>query len=202
VAAITRASPLIGATAIRTHRQPPRQLHPRPGPRRRPNGRKRAPRPQLGRQPGAKAPLGQGVQGLVSQGLDVDVGEDLGVIWSAMACWMAGSAASGATVRTDRSVLVTWLRAHTATPPSGASTQPSTISTTATIVRQRCRDPGPGPAGPRSTARPAAAPGRAGPRSRRGAAPAPPARHRSDRVARPWCQPLPIRRRTIIIPIA
>src|SRR5215211_8180317 len=52
---------------------------------------------------------------------------------------MAGSLASGATVATYRSVLVTWLRAHTATPASGASTQPSTISSAATTVRQRCR---------------------------------------------------------------
>jgi hypothetical protein len=43
------------------------------------------------------------------------------------------------------------LRAHTATPASGASTQPTTINTTATIVRQRCRDPGPEPATPRSS---------------------------------------------------
>jgi len=65
-------------------------------------------------------------------------------------------------------------------------------------ARERRRRPG----RVRRPGRPAAAPGRAGPRSRRGAAPAPPARHRSDRVARPWCQPLPIRRRTVIIPIA
>jgi hypothetical protein len=73
------------------------------------------------------------------------------VIWSAMACWMAGSAASGATVRTYRSVLVTWLRAQTATPASGASTQPTTISKLATIVRHRCRATGPDPATPRSS---------------------------------------------------
>jgi hypothetical protein len=66
------------------------------------------------------------------------------VIWSAMAFWMAGSLARGLTVATYRSVLVTWLRAHTATPASGASTLPSTISSAATTVRHRCprRPPG------------------------------------------------------------
>src|SRR5215212_5383390 len=60
-----------------------------------------------------------------------------------MAFWMAGSLASGATVATYRSVSVTWLRAHTATPASGASTQPSTINNTTMTVRHRCRTAGP-----------------------------------------------------------
>jgi hypothetical protein len=66
------------------------------------------------------------------------------VIWSVIACWIAGSEASGVIVATYRSELVTWLRAHTATPASGASTHPSTISRTATMVRHRWRPPGRG----------------------------------------------------------
>src|SRR5215216_4468790 len=56
-----------------------------------------------------------------------------------MAFLMAGSLASGLTVATYRSVLVTWLRVHTATTDSGASTQATTISSVATTVRQRWR---------------------------------------------------------------
>jgi hypothetical protein len=68
--------------------------------------------------------------------------------WSAMAAWMAGSAASGATVRTCRSVLVTWLRAHTATRPTGpahparsAGRPRSCATAAATPVRSRPRQP-------------------------------------------------------------
>jgi hypothetical protein len=49
---------------------------------------------------GAKAPLGQRVDRLVGQPLDIEVGEDLGGDLVGEAAWMAGSAASGATVRT------------------------------------------------------------------------------------------------------
>src|SRR4029453_6127964 len=76
-----------------------------------------------------------------------------------MARWMAGSLARGVTVATYRSVLVTWLRAQTATPASGASTQPITISSTATIVRHRCRRARPVPAASAASAPSAAAPG-------------------------------------------
>jgi hypothetical protein len=50
------------------------------------------------------APFGQGVDHLVGQPGHVKVGEHLGGdLWSAMACWIAGSLASGATVaRTGR----------------------------------------------------------------------------------------------------
>src|SRR5918993_1539638 len=58
-----------------------------------------------------------------------------------MAAWMAGSEASGLTVATYRSVLVTWLRVQIAATDSGASTQPTTISSVATMVRHRCRPP-------------------------------------------------------------
>ena len=61
------------------------------------------------------------------------------VIWSVMACWTAGSEASGVTVATYRSVSVTWLRVQMATTDSGASTQATTIMRVATIVRQRWR---------------------------------------------------------------
>src|SRR6266496_2763736 len=63
----------------------------------------------------------------------------LAVIRSVRACWMAGSLASGAIVRTYRSVLVTWFLVHTATTDSGASTQASTMSRLARAVRHRCR---------------------------------------------------------------
>src|SRR3954454_23466787 len=49
----------------------------------------------------------------------------------------SGSSTSGLMVRTKRSVSATWLCTQTETPATGASTQPSTISTTATIERPR-----------------------------------------------------------------
>ena len=50
-----------------------------------------------------------------------------------------GSAASGRTVSTNRSVSDTWLWVHTATSDTGTNTQPSTSSTTAMTDRQRMR---------------------------------------------------------------
>src|SRR5918994_5421994 len=58
-----------------------------------------------------------------------------------MAAWMAGSEASGLTVATCRSVLVTWLRVQIAATDSGASTQPTTISGGPTLAPPRCRPP-------------------------------------------------------------
>src|SRR5215218_5946593 len=52
----------------------------------------------------------------------------------ASTAWLS---ARGATVATYRSVLVTWLRVQMAATDSGASTQATTISRVATIVRQR-----------------------------------------------------------------
>src|ERR1700722_1864605 len=51
------------------------------------------------------------------------------VILALSAAWTAGSRISGVTFATYRSVLETWLAAHTPRTEIGASTQPSTIAT-------------------------------------------------------------------------
>src|SRR4029450_11484281 len=62
-----------------------------------------------------------------------------------MACWIAGSEASGVIVATYRSLLGTWLRVQMATTDSGASTQATTIMRVATSDRQRWRPTRPAP---------------------------------------------------------
>jgi hypothetical protein len=67
------------------------------------------------------------------------------VILALSACWTGGWSISGATVATYRSVLETWLPAQTPMTASGASTQPTTISTAETQACQRpCLDPATG----------------------------------------------------------
>jgi hypothetical protein len=100
---------------------------------------------------GTQPPLGQRVDRLVGQALDIQVGEDLGgdlVGDGGLDGRVGGQRGHRADIA---SVLVTWLRAHTATPANGASTQPTTISRVATMVRHRCRPAGPGPATPGSS---------------------------------------------------
>src|ERR1700742_4554173 len=57
------------------------------------------------------------------------------------ACWIGGSLISGAMFATYRSVLDTWLAAHTPSTDTGASTQPSVIRIADTSARQRPRRP-------------------------------------------------------------
>gem|GEM_PF-7014996 len=52
-----------------------------------------------------------------------------------MACWIAGSLASGATVATYRSVLATWLRVQTATTDSAFSARSRSSSARSSPVR-------------------------------------------------------------------
>ena len=62
------------------------------------------------------------------------------VILSVRTFWIAGSWIRGSTVATHRPVLDTSLPAHTPSTATGASTQPSTISTMANVARQlKCR---------------------------------------------------------------
>ena len=58
------------------------------------------------------------------------------VILSVRTFWIAGSWISGSTVATHRPVSETWLPAQTPSTATGASTQPRTMSTMETGVRQ------------------------------------------------------------------
>ena len=61
------------------------------------------------------------------------------VILALSALCTAGSWMSGSMLATNRSVLVTWLAAHTPSTETGASTQPRTMSSAETGARQRPR---------------------------------------------------------------
>src|ERR1019366_4634097 len=100
-----------------------------------PAGQRSRDAPQQRADPG-QALLRQVRSRLIGQALHIDPGDDLAGELVVRAFWIAGSLISGSTLATYRLVSETWFADHAATTESGARTQPATISSTATGVRE------------------------------------------------------------------